>query len=188
CARTGTRRSPSLPRRRIMRMARGRVEPRRTVDRRAATTRSRAVAPLRPRKTRRADASFPRCGRLHGRRESFPAERTTMTTSPVQTHVAVDTADLEASIAFYRALLGIEPALVRHDYARFDVADPPLLLGLNAVAAPVSGRTGALEHVGIRFAVAGDLAAARQRLAGAGIALEAESDTECCYARLDRVW
>lgn len=112
----------------------------------------------------------------------------TRTTARLQTHVSIDTADLAASVAFYRALLGAEPALERHDYARFDVSEPPLLLGLNAVARLASGPTGALEHLGLRYADEAGLDAARRRLEGLGVSIEEEADTECCYARLDRVW
>ncbi len=110
-----------------------------------------------------------------------------MTTPYPKTHVSIDTADLVASVAFYRALLGEEPALLRHDYARFEVAAPPLVLGLNAVdRAPAP--TGALEHLGILFEDDVGLDAARERLARAGAQLDLEPDVECCYARLARVW
>lgn len=111
-----------------------------------------------------------------------------MTPSRLQTHASIDTPDLPRSLAFYQALLGAAPALERHDYARFDLADPPLVLGLNTVARPASAATGPLEHLGIRFGDDEGLDAARERLAGLGFALEDEPDTECCYARLARVW
>ena len=111
-----------------------------------------------------------------------------MQSNTLQAHASIDTADLAASIAFYRALLGAEPALVRPDYARFDVAEPGLVLGLNAVQRPAPASTGALEHLGIRFRDDAGLDAVRRRLAGLGVALAEEPDTECCYARLARFW
>jgi len=106
----------------------------------------------------------------------------------LQTHASIDTADLAASIAFYRALLGAEPALVRADYARFDLVEPALVLGLNAARGSVPASTGAVEHLGIRFEADAGLDAARGRLARLGVALAEEADTECCYARLTRFW
>lgn len=115
-----------------------------------------------------------------------------MTAHALQTHVSLDTADLAASIAFYRALLGAEPALVRHDYARFDLAEPALVLGLNAVRgggpAGASGAHGSIEHLGIRFPAPRLLDEARRRLRELGAALEDESGVECCYALLSRSW
>ena len=111
-----------------------------------------------------------------------------MTKARLQTHASIDTPDLARSTAFYRALFGAAPALERHDYARFDLADPPLVLELNAVARREPRPTGAIEHLGVRYGDDAGLDAARTRLAAAGVALEEESDTECCYARLARAW
>ena len=60
-------------------------------------------------------------------------------------HASLNVSDLDRSIAFYRVLLGAEPAKVRSDYAKFDLAEPPLVLSL------IPGRPGAggnLNHVG----------------------------------------
>ena len=60
-------------------------------------------------------------------------------------HASLNVSDLDRSIAFYRVLLGTEPAKVRSDYAKFDLAEPPLVLSL------IPGRPGAggnLNHVG----------------------------------------
>lgn len=105
-----------------------------------------------------------------------------------QTHVSVDTADLAASVRFYSALLGADPALLRHDYARFDLESPGLVLGLNAVGQRPVRSTGALEHLGIRFLDEAALLGAQERLLRAGVPLEEENDVECCYARLTRAW
>mgnify|MGYP001270316206 CR=1 FL=1 len=107
---------------------------------------------------------------------------------PVQTHASIDTSDLAASVAFYTALLGSEPTLLRHDYARFQVNEPALVLGLNAVARTPQARTGTIQHLGIRFPDPSGLDSARRRLDRLGAALESEEVTECCYARLARVW
>ena len=111
-----------------------------------------------------------------------------MTNHKIQMHASIDTADLAVSLAFYRMLLGAEPALERHDYARFDLDDPCLVLGLNVVQRPRPASLGPLEHLGIRFPDEAGLDAVRQRLLRGGLALEEELDTECCYARLSRVW
>ena len=46
-------------------------------------------------------------------------------------HVAIHVKNVEASVEFYRKLFGIEPSRVRHGYAKFDVANPPLNFTLN---------------------------------------------------------
>ncbi|MEX1025477.1 MAG: VOC family protein [Planctomycetota bacterium] len=110
-----------------------------------------------------------------------------MNTPRVQTHASIDTSDLPASIAFYEALLGSKAALVRHDYARFQLDEPALVLGLNAVER-AGGRTGSIQHLGLRFPDQAGLEAAGRRLEAAGAPTRREDDTECCYARLARVW
>src|SRR5260370_2046385 len=59
-------------------------------------------------------------------------------------HVALYVEDLDAAIARYRKILGQEPSKVRHDYAKFEITDPPVILSLN-----VGGEPGAVSHPGI---------------------------------------
>src|SRR5207247_8674240 len=68
-------------------------------------------------------------------------------------HIALKVKDLDAAIARYRKLLGIEPAKVRHDYAKFELADPPVILSLNP-----GGEPGTVAHLGIRYPGTADLA------------------------------
>ena len=111
----------------------------------------------------------------------------THTRTARQTHVSLGTRDLERSVAFYRTLFGSEPTLVRHDYARFTLDDPALVLGLNLVAEGRDG-TSPLEHLGIAFPDERGLSQASERLTTAGFALDEEPDVVCCYARLTRAW
>ena len=52
----------------------------------------------------------------------------TMTTNRVQ--LALNVTDLDAAVAFYSALFGVEPHKRRPGYANFAIADPPLKLVL----------------------------------------------------------
>jgi catechol 2,3-dioxygenase-like lactoylglutathione lyase family enzyme len=100
-------------------------------------------------------------------------------------HASLNVSDLNRSIAFYRALLGAEPAKVRPDYAKFDLADPPLVLSL------IPGRPGAggvLNHVGLRVRNAEELVEIQRRLEAAGLHTEREEGVECCYARQTKFW
>lgn len=100
-------------------------------------------------------------------------------------HASLNVADLDRSIAFYRVLLGAEPAKVRSDYAKFDLAEPPLVLSL------IPGRPGAggnLNHVGLRVRSAEELVEIQRRLEAAGLPTEREEGVECCYARQTKFW
>ncbi len=59
--------------------------------------------------------------------------------------LALDVDDLEASVAFYTALLGTDPVKRRPGYANFAVAEPPLKL----VLLENPGRGGGVNHLGV---------------------------------------
>lgn len=113
---------------------------------------------------------------------------TATTTSRVQ--LALNVADLEASIAFYSAMFGVEPAKRRPGYANFAVAEPPLKLVLIETTEENrgSGAAGALNHLGVEVPSVEGVTAARERFADAGLAAFDENDTTCCYALQDKVW
>jgi catechol 2,3-dioxygenase-like lactoylglutathione lyase family enzyme len=90
-------------------------------------------------------------------------------------------------MAFYRTLLGTEPAKQRPRYAKFESASPSLNLSLNEVAgatAPVN----AVAHYGIQVKSSEAVQAAVRRLKAAGLPIEVEENTACCYAVQDKVW
>ncbi|HEY3763595.1 MAG TPA: ArsI/CadI family heavy metal resistance metalloenzyme [Gaiellales bacterium] len=97
-------------------------------------------------------------------------------------HLSLDVPDLDRAIAFYTELFGLEPAKRRAGYAKFELADPPVALALQQAHAP------ALSHLGIRVETAAEVDSAAERLRGSGLVTLAERDTDCCYARQDKVW
>ena len=98
--------------------------------------------------------------------------------------LALNVDDLEASVAFYSALFGTEPAKRRDGYANFAVAEPPLKL----VLLENPGQGGTLNHLGVEVADTDAVDATQQRLAAAGLGSADERDVTCCYARQDKFW
>jgi catechol 2,3-dioxygenase-like lactoylglutathione lyase family enzyme len=98
-------------------------------------------------------------------------------------HVALYVRDLGAAIARYRTLLGQEPAKVRHDYAKFEIADPPVILSLNT-----GGEPGTVSHLGIRYPSTGDVASEMVRMKSQHVDLLEQKGTTCCYAKADKFW
>ncbi|MCI3929202.1 ArsI/CadI family heavy metal resistance metalloenzyme [Streptomyces sp. AN091965] len=99
--------------------------------------------------------------------------------------LALNVADLEASVTFYSKLFGVEPAKRRPGYANFAVTTPPLKLVL------IEGEPGQdtrLDHLGVEVTTTDDVTAATTRLKDAGLATFEENDTSCCYALQDKVW
>jgi catechol 2,3-dioxygenase-like lactoylglutathione lyase family enzyme len=93
--------------------------------------------------------------------------------------------DLDRSVAFYRVLFGLEPAKVRSNYAKFELAEPPLVLSL-IPGRPVSG--GHLNHVGLRVRTSEELVEIQHRLEAAGTPTRREDGVACCYARQTKFW
>ncbi len=98
-------------------------------------------------------------------------------------HVALYVKDIDAAVARYRKVLGREPAKVRHDYAKFEIDDPPVVLSLN-----VGGDPGTLSHLGIRYPGAGDVASEIVRTKAEELELLPQEGTTCCYATADKYW
>lgn len=106
--------------------------------------------------------------------------------SVLKMHVALNATNIEKSVAFYRAMFGVEPVKYKADYAKFDITNPALNLTLNLAEKVHTG--GALSHLGIQVDSTQAVQAAIQRFQEAGLALFTEENTDCCYAIQDKVW
>ena len=98
-------------------------------------------------------------------------------------HVSLYTDDIDAAVERYRKILGIEPAKVRHDYAKFEIADPPVILSINK-----GGKPGQLSHLGIRYPGTADVASETVRVKGEGLDILRQQNATCCYAKADKFW
>ncbi len=104
----------------------------------------------------------------------------------LKTHVALNVTNIEKTVAFYQAMFGITPVKHKVDYAKFDIANPPLNLTLNLAEEVHKG--GALSHLGVQVTSSQDVQDAIARFKAAGLATFEEKDTDCCYALQDKVW
>jgi catechol 2,3-dioxygenase-like lactoylglutathione lyase family enzyme len=100
-------------------------------------------------------------------------------------HLSLNVSDLSRSIAFYRALVGAEPAKVKADYAKFDIADPPMVLSLMPGRAAAGG---SLNHAGLRVRDAAELVDIQRRCESAGISTRREEGVACCHATQTKFW
>ena len=98
-------------------------------------------------------------------------------------HVSLYVADIPEAVARYRKILGAEPAKVREDYAKFELADPPLILSLN-----LGGQPGTVGHLGIRYPESATVAAQLRRAEGDSLDPLREDGVTCCYAKADKFW
>ena len=98
-------------------------------------------------------------------------------------HVAVYVRSIPEAVEQYRKLLGIEPAKVKHDYAKFELQDPPVIFSLNT-----GGEAGSLSHLGIRYQNTGEVASEMVRVKHTETPLLQQTGTTCCYAKADKFW
>ena len=98
--------------------------------------------------------------------------------------LALNVDDIDAAVDFYSPFFDTPPSKRRPGYANFAVADPPLKLVL--FEAPGNG--GTLNHLGVEVGSPGEVRAAADRLAAAGLDTDLHEGTACCYATQDKVW
>lgn len=100
-------------------------------------------------------------------------------------HISLDVHDVAASVPFYEVFFGIAPVKVRRDYAKFELANPPLNITLSEVAADQPAR---LNHFGIQVLSADVVLEARETYGDAGFHVVDELSVVCCYAEQHKIW
>ena len=103
----------------------------------------------------------------------------------MKTHISLNVSYVENSIEFYSKMLGVEPFKVRADYAKFDVANPPLNLTMNQVGFE---RGGSLSHLGLQVESSAEVLEMGKRWTENGLITLDEMQTDCCYALQDKTW
>jgi catechol 2,3-dioxygenase-like lactoylglutathione lyase family enzyme len=98
-------------------------------------------------------------------------------------HVNVAVADLEQSIGFYSTLFGEQPAVRKHDYAKWMLDDPRVNFSI-ALSAKARG----VNHVGLQADSMPELGEIQARLHAAGESTLEQPGAECCYARSSKTW
>ena len=98
-------------------------------------------------------------------------------------HVHVAVKDIPQSVGFYSALFGAEPTVVKSDYAKWMLNDPPVNFAIST-----RGDAPGVDHLGIQVDQAEELEALKANATRADMTLLDEGSTTCCYARSDKYW
>jgi catechol 2,3-dioxygenase-like lactoylglutathione lyase family enzyme len=98
-------------------------------------------------------------------------------------HVSLNVKSIPEAVERYRKILGAEPAKIRPGYAKFELADPPVILSLN-----LAGEPGTVGHLGIRYPETAEVAAGLQRAESDSLEPFRQEGVTCCYAKADKYW
>lgn len=98
-------------------------------------------------------------------------------------HLHVNVEDLERSIAFYSDLFDSAPGVLKADYAKWLLDDPPVNFAISR-----RSRARGLDHLGIQVETRAELDEISGRLAAAGQALLTQEEAACCYAVSNKAW
>jgi catechol 2,3-dioxygenase-like lactoylglutathione lyase family enzyme len=96
-------------------------------------------------------------------------------------HVAVN--DLNKSIAFYSAMFGEQPSVVKPDYAKWMLEDPRINFAISN-----RGQAPGVNHLGLQAEDDAELEAIHANLEKADTAVLPEKGAHCCYAKSDKYW
>lgn len=103
----------------------------------------------------------------------------------MKTHVSLNVSNVKKSIEFYQKMFGVAPFKVKEDYAKFDIANPPLNLTMNQINFE---RGGSLSHLGLQVDSTEEVLSMRERWIANDLATFDEMQIDCCYALQDKTW
>ena len=97
-------------------------------------------------------------------------------------HVHVGVKDLKESTRFYSAMFGVEPTVVKPDYAKWMLDDPRVNFAISQRNQAVG-----INHLGVQAETDDELEVIHANLQRADRAVVAEKGVSCCYAKSDKV-
>ena len=98
-------------------------------------------------------------------------------------HVNVAVTDLERSANFYRTLFGVEPTVLKEDYAKWMLEDPRVNFSIST-----SQHNRGVNHVGLQADTMDELKIIQERLSVAEQETFDQADAQCCYAKSSKTW
>lgn len=98
-------------------------------------------------------------------------------------HIHVSVEEIAQSVRFYTTLFAAEPTVVKPDYAKWMLDDPPVNFAISA-----RGGEAGLDHFGIQVETQGELHEVYDRLQKADRPVLEEGVTTCCYANSEKAW
>jgi catechol 2,3-dioxygenase-like lactoylglutathione lyase family enzyme len=98
-------------------------------------------------------------------------------------HVHVAVKDLDQSARFYSAMFGVEPTVLKPDYAKWQLDDPRVNFAISQ-----RNQAPGVNHLGVQAETDEELEGIHANLQRADASVLAEKGISCCYAKSDKYW
>lgn len=98
-------------------------------------------------------------------------------------HVSVAVADLDRSTQFYSTLFGVEPTVLKSDYAKWMLEDPRINFSIST-----GNRKHGISHIGLQADTMDELGEIQTRLRDASEKTFDQEHAQCCYASSSKTW
>lgn len=104
----------------------------------------------------------------------------------MRAHLSINVSNVGKSVDFYKKFFGVNPSKLTTDYAKFDLQEPALNFTMQT--AKSENDLSKVSHLGIEVKSAEDIIKWQNKLTETGLVKLVETDTNCCFARQDKVW
>ncbi len=98
-------------------------------------------------------------------------------------HVNLSVADLDRSTQFYNTLFGVEPTVLKDEYAKWMLDDPRINFSVST-----GSRDLGVDHIGLQADTMEELGVIQSRLRNAAVKTVDQADAKCCYAISSKTW
>lgn len=106
----------------------------------------------------------------------------------MRAHLSINVKNVSESVAFYERAFGAKPQKFTANYAKFDLKNPALNFTMQTADGAEGRELSRVNHLGIEVDSADAVSAWEDLLTERGVLAKPEMNTECCYARQDKVW
>ncbi|MBC7539739.1 MAG: VOC family protein [Bacteriovorax sp.] len=103
----------------------------------------------------------------------------------MRAHLSINVKNVEESVKFYERVFGVKPLKVSSNYAKFDLKNPLLNFTMHSTEGRELSR---VNHFGIEVDSAESVVLWESLLTERGVLSNPEMNTECCFARQDKIW
>jgi len=94
-------------------------------------------------------------------------------------HAHIFVSDIDQSTHFYNELFTEQPSLIKADYVRWELSDPPMNFAISNYGEP------GIDHLGIQSE---SDEALNKMVASISLTDKTPEETSCCYARSNKTW